>query len=60
MPPVEPQTRPRRRLAAGFQVQAGFEHEFYLLKQGEEGLEPLDRSLCFGTTGMNSAAPDRS
>lgn len=43
--------------AAGFAVQAGFEHEFYLLRQGDEGLEPFDHSVCFGTSGMNGAAP---
>jgi glutamine synthetase len=43
--------------AEGLEVQVGFEHEFYLLTRGDDGYAPLDRSLCFGTTGMNEAAP---
>ena len=41
----------------GLDVQVGFEHEFYLARQTERGYEPLDASLCFGTAGMNHAAP---
>src|SRR6476646_9349917 len=37
--------------AAGFQVQVGFEHEFYLLKNGEEGLEPSTTACALGPRG---------
>jgi glutamine synthetase len=44
-------------LSDGFEVEVGFEHEFYLLAQAEDGLQPVDHSLCFATSGMNNAAP---
>jgi glutamine synthetase len=44
--------------AAGLGVRAAFECEFTLaVKQGDGGFAPLDRSLCFSTTGMTTAAP---
>lgn len=46
-----------RVAAAGFEAQAGFEHEFYLARPHEGGFLPLDDSLCFSDDGMNSAAP---
>lgn len=39
----------------GMLLDAVFENEFYLIRQTEHGYEPLDRSLCFGGIGMDSA-----
>lgn len=37
-----------------FDVNIGFENEFYVLKKDENGkLIPFDRSLCFASDGMN-------
>jgi glutamine synthetase len=41
----------------GLSFLAGFEHEFYLLSPEAGGWKPFDQSLCFSTTGMNSAGP---
>lgn len=43
--------------SSGFTVKAAFENEFTLAVDGESGHEPLDRSLCFSTIGMDSSAP---
>jgi glutamine synthetase len=43
--------------AQGFDLQIGFEHEFYLVRRGADGLEPFDQSMCFSTVGMNDAGP---
>jgi glutamine synthetase len=43
--------------AQGLEFLVGFEHEFYLLSRVGDAWAPYDRSLCFSTTGMNSAAP---
>jgi glutamine synthetase len=43
--------------AAGFTVRAAFEGEFTLAVQNADGsFAPLDRSLCFSTIGMTTAA----
>lgn len=34
---------------------AGFEGEYYLLREGEDGPEPYDDSTCFAVDGMDSA-----
>jgi glutamine synthetase len=56
-----PRSLLKRTLAAaadaGFEVQVGFEHEFYLARQAGDDYLPLDDSLCFSSEGMNSAAP---
>ncbi|MGI8550137.1 MAG: glutamine synthetase family protein [Dehalococcoidia bacterium] len=46
-----------RAASEGFEVQVGFEHEFYLARQVNDGYVPLDDSLCFSSEGMNSAGP---
>jgi glutamine synthetase len=56
-----PRTFLKRQIAAcgetGFTVQAAFECEFSLAKGNPDGTySPLDQSLCFGTTGMTTAA----
>ncbi len=43
--------------AAGLEVQAGIEYEFYLARRTPGGFEPWDDSVCFGSAGMDSAAP---
>lgn len=41
-----------------YEVMCSFENEFYLLKRDENGkIIPFDKSLCFGTSGMNLAHP---
>lgn len=56
-----PRSALRRVLAGaardGVDIQIGFEHEFYLLRQGADGPEPFDESMCFSSVGMNSAGP---
>ncbi len=39
-----------------YQILVGFEPEFYLFRRTEKGIEPFERSLCFSTTGMNTAS----
>jgi glutamine synthetase len=46
-----------RAEAAGFELQAGIEYEFYLARRTADGFEPWDDSVCFGSAGMDSAAP---
>jgi glutamine synthetase len=41
----------------GLELQIGVEHEFYLLQAGPDGIAPFDQSLCFASSGMNSAGP---
>jgi glutamine synthetase len=41
----------------GLSFVAGLEHEFYLLSPEGDTWKPFDQSLCFSTTGMNSAGP---
>ncbi|MHB8577202.1 MAG: glutamine synthetase family protein [Dehalococcoidia bacterium] len=36
---------------------AAFEYEFYLARRTADGFEPWDDSVCFGSAGMDSAAP---
>ncbi len=40
---------------AGFQVQAAFENEFYLLRQTQLGVVPLDDTVFASTLGMDHA-----
>ena len=43
--------------ARGIRAEAAFEVEFFLGRQTDAGgYEPVDRSLCFSTAGMNSTA----
>ena len=43
--------------AMGVSIQASFEVEFMLGRDGEDGsYEPIDRAVCFGTDGMNRAS----
>jgi len=51
---------PRSRLASflgdlDVTASAGFEGEYYLVREGEEGLEPFDDSTCFAVEGMDTA-----
>ncbi len=46
-----------RAAAAGFEIQVGIEYEFYLARRTSDGFEPWDDSVCFGSAGMDSAAP---
>jgi glutamine synthetase len=47
-----------RAARQGFALKASFENEFTLARKGEDGQPvPLDRSPCFSTIGMDSAAP---
>lgn len=41
----------------GIAVQAAVEHEFYLARATDEGYAPYDNSLCYSSTGFDSAAP---
>jgi glutamine synthetase len=43
--------------AAGFELRAAFENEFTLARRDGERWVPIDRSPCFSTIGMDSAAP---
>lgn len=56
-----PRSLLKRTLASaagdGFDVQVGFEHEFYLAREVDGRYVPFDDSLCFSSEGMNSAAP---
>lgn len=40
----------------GLRAETAFELEFFLGRSGEGGYEPVDRSLCFSSAGMNSTA----
>ncbi len=40
----------------GLRAEAAFELEFFLAKEVEGTLVPVDRSLCFSSAGMNSTA----
>jgi glutamine synthetase len=40
----------------GIRFQAAFEPEFFVFKQEDKELVPIDRSNCFSTDGMNRAA----
>jgi glutamine synthetase len=42
---------------AGVVLKAAFENEFTLARREGEGYVPIDRSPCFSTIGMDSAAP---
>ncbi len=44
-----------RAAERGMYFDAVFENEFYLLRPTQGGIEPLDRSLCFSGSGMDSA-----
>jgi glutamine synthetase len=46
-----------RAAAAGIEAQAAFEYEFYLARRTPDGFETWDDSVCFGSAGMDSAAP---
>ncbi|RMF85530.1 MAG: glutamine synthetase [Nitrospinota bacterium] len=46
----------RARTEAGLTLQAAFENEFTLAIQNEESFQPLDKSLCFSSIGMDEAA----
>jgi len=46
-----------RARKAGFLLKAAFENEFTLARREGERYVPLDRSPCFSTIGMDSAAP---
>src|SRR5262245_2354855 len=46
-----------RARGAGFLLKASFENEFTLARHEGGQYVPLDRSPCFSTTGMDSAAP---
>jgi glutamine synthetase len=47
-----------RAAAAGMEVRAALEYEFYLAREAEGGrFVPADDSLCFSTDGMNRAGP---
>lgn len=41
----------------GFELRAAFENEFTLARREGDRYVPLDRSPCFSTIGMDSAAP---
>jgi glutamine synthetase len=40
----------------GMVPRAAVEHEFYLIREGPQGYEPLDRSLCYSSIGFDSSA----
>ena len=40
----------------GWSMRAAVENEFSLARDGEDGIVPIDSSLCFSTVGMNAAA----
>lgn len=46
-----------RARQAGLALQATFENEFTLARRDGERYVPIDRSPCFSTIGMDSAAP---
>ena len=46
-----------RARAQGVELRAAFENEFTLATKEPEGYAPIDRSPCFSTIGMDSAAP---
>ncbi|MFQ5828485.1 MAG: glutamine synthetase family protein [Candidatus Methylomirabilia bacterium] len=46
-----------RARKAGFALRAAFENEFALARREGERYVPIDRSPCFSTIGMDSAAP---
>ncbi len=56
-----PRTFLKRMIAkaesAGIELQTGIEYEFYLAHRTLDGFEPWDDSVCFGSAGMDSAAP---
>lgn len=41
--------------ADGYTPQTSFESEFYLLRETDDGPEPIDESVCFGSSGMDTA-----
>jgi glutamine synthetase len=44
-----------RAAERGIYFDAAFENEFYLVRKTEDGIAPLDASLCFSGIGMDSA-----
>jgi len=56
--PLDPRGFLQRMVAraadAGFAFDAAFENEFYLAVRTDEGVRPVDRSLCFSAIGMES------
>ncbi len=46
-----------RAQVKGLVLKAAFENEFTLARREADNYVPLDRSPCFSTTGMDSAAP---
>ncbi len=44
-----------RLAAAGLALQAGFENEFLLAREGPAGWEPIDRTPCFSAMGAGAA-----
>ncbi len=42
-----------RTADAGFRVEAGFEHEFYLAREQDGRYVPLDDSLCYTSIGLD-------
>lgn len=50
----------RRMVAAaaelGISAKAAMEHEFSLVRETDEGVEPIDRSLCYSSVGFDSSA----
>jgi glutamine synthetase len=40
----------------GLAAQAAVEHEFYLVREGPDGYQPIDRSLCYSSIGFDSSA----
>ncbi|HZU75750.1 MAG TPA: glutamine synthetase family protein [Dehalococcoidia bacterium] len=48
-----------RAATRALEAQAAFEYEFYLARRRPDGqgFEPWDDSVCFGSAGMDSAAP---
>ena len=40
----------------GMVAEAAVEHEFYLVRQGPAGYEPVDHSLCYSSIGFDSTA----
>jgi glutamine synthetase len=46
-----------RARGAGLELQAAFENEFTLARRDGDRWVPIDRSPCFSTIGMDSAAP---
>jgi len=56
---ADPRSRLRAFLADldddGLVPKSAFEGEYYLTREGEDGLEPFDDSTCFAVDGMDSA-----